>query len=366
MQFDSNGTIKLMKPMPNSYNINYSYTLNNSSYNDSFNIKIKPNISFSLTKIKKKYQSEYINKSLIVSPNGGTFSTNFSDVFINYGYFEISKDKIVDNYNLELNYTINNQTSTYKLELIIEPEFYYSTNTISLNYYDNINSVKPFINVYGGSFYLDKTINGITIDPISGIINFNNVDLGKYNIIVNYIYNNIITSTNFIVESQYLLRYNQMLTINYTENYNIESDKPIVYPLNGKFSVNNSNISIDENTGILKFVNLPVNIYDIFVNYNVNNINTYTTYKLIIKPNIYFEELLITLSYNTIYKSQLPIVNPPGGMFSCNNLPNGFYINKYNGQIIVNNIAGKGNYKLIINYTLNNSIASTNIFINIV
>ena len=160
------------------------------------------------------------------------------------------------------------------------------------------------------------------------------------------------------------------------------SEIPIVYPLNGKFNVNNNNIIIDENTGILKFINLPINNYNICVSYVYNNIKLYTTYKFMVKPTIYYDESLITISYNNSYKSVLPIINPEGGIFSCNNLPNGFYINKLNGQLIVYKIndviknginkftikciSEKGNYTLIINYNINNIVSSTNLFINVI
>ena len=154
------------------------------------------------------------------------------------------------------------------------------------------------------------------------------------------------------------------------ENYDLLSEEPIVYPLNGKFNVNNNIVSINENTGILRFNNLSVGTYDIHVNYICNNTKLNTKYKFIVKPNIYFNEFLITINYNTYYKCELPKVSPNGGIFSCANLPNGFVINKTNGEIIIyklnKNIANKGNYKLIVNYMVNNTISSTSLFINIV
>lgn len=368
---------------PNNYNIDFKYIVNNSEYNGTFSIIIKPNITLNTNKIIKKYSEEYINNSLIVSPLGGSFSSNHSDILVNYKYLEVNKEKPVDNYNIELYYNYNNQISIYKTELIIEPQFYYSINTIKLSYYDNIKSVKPFINPYGGIFYMNENIDGITIDQITGIITFKNLESEKLKFfLIFYKYNDIVTQTTFNVNLVPILYYNQNLNINYSENYDLLSELPIVYPLNGKFSVNNNIITINENTGVLRFLNLSVGTYDIFVSYIYNNIKLNTSYKFIVKPNIYFDESLITISYNTYYECKLPLVNPVNGIFSCNNLPNGIYINKMNGKITIykmddiiknrmskftiKNIADKGNYTLIINYIINNTTSSTNLFINIV
>lgn len=382
IQYFSDGTIKLFKPKPNIYKINFNYTVNNSKYNETFEIKIKPNITFNTNKIIKKYSDEYINNSLLVSPLGGSFSSNHSDILINYNYLEISKEKLVGNHDVELYYKYNNQINLFKIELIIEPQFYYSIDTIKLSYYDNIKSVKPYINPYGGIFYMENKINGVNIDEVTGIISFYNIEIGFHKLIVYYRYNDIITQTSYNVNSLPIIYYNQNLNINHSENYDLLSEVPIFYPLNGKFSVNNNNITINENTGVLRFINLQVGTYDIYVGYLFNNIKLNTTYKFIVKPNIYFEESLLTVSYDTYYECSLPQVSPSGGVFSCDNLPSGFIINKLNGQIIIyntnsiiksgisryiiKNVADKGNYKLIINYIVNNTISSTSLFINII
>ena len=230
---------------------------------------------------------------------------------------------------------------------------------------------------------MNENIDGITIDQITGIISFKNLENNKIkSILIFYKYMDIITQTNYNINLVHVLYYNQNLNINYSENYDLLSELPTVHPLNGKFSINNNNITINEKTGILRFTNLQVGTYDINVNYIYNDIKLNTLYKFIVKPNIYFEESLITVSYNTYYECEIPFVSPIGGIFNCNNLPNGFYINKINGKIIIykindiikngmykfkiKNIADKGNYKLIINYNINDTISSTNLFINII
>ena len=381
IQYYNNGTIKLFKPKPNNYNINYKYIVNQSEYNGTFNIKIKPNIKFNKNKIIKKYSEVYIDNTLNVYPIGGNFKCNHSDIILNYNYFEINKEKSVGDHDVELYYSYNDQINCIKVNLIIEPQIYYSINTIKLSYYDNIKSVKPFINPFGGIFSMETNINGVNIDELSGVINLHNVEIGIYKLTINYKYNDIISKTNYNVHSIPILYYNQNLSINYSENYNLFSEKPIVYPLNGKFSIINNNI-INEDTGIIQFNNLSVGLYDININYIYNNIKLNTIYKFIVKPNIYFDESLITISYNTHYECTLPQVSPSGGIFSCDNLPISFYINKTNGKItiykindviknglnkfIIKNVAYKGNYKLIINYMINNVSSSTNLFINII
>ena len=201
IKYLNNGTIKILKAIPNNYKINYNYIFNKSIYNGIFYLQIKPIIIMNVNKIISKYQNEYINRTLTANPYGGIFSSNYSDLFLNYYYFEISKDKIVGNYDIELYYTKNDQRSIFKIELIIEPEIYYSNNNIILTYYDNIKSVKPFINPYGGIFYLIDDINGISIDSNTGILTFYNINIGKYKIIIYYKYNDIVSNTYFNIES---------------------------------------------------------------------------------------------------------------------------------------------------------------------
>ena len=379
IQCFENGTIKILKPKPNNYKIEFNYIVNNSKYYGTFNINIKPNIIFNTNKIIKKYSEEYINNSLLVNPVGGVLSSNHPDILVDYNYFEINKSKNIGNYNIDIYYIYNNKKTIYKIELTIEPQFYYPINTIKFSYFDDIKSDKPLINPIGGEFY----INEYNIDKVTGIISFKNiVDIGKKSISVYYKYDNIITETLYNINVIPILYYNQNLNINYSENYTLFSESPIVYPLNGKFSINNNNITINEDNGILRFNNLSVGIYDIYIKYIYNNIKLNTLYKFIVKPNIYFEESIISISYNTFYECKLPIVNPNGGIFSCNNFPNGIYINKLNGKITIykindiiksginkfkiKNIPDKGNYIITINYTINNITSSTNLFINII
>ena len=85
---------------------------------------------------------------------------------------------------------------------------------------------------------------------------------------------------------------------------------------------------------------------------------------------------------NNSYRSDLPVVNPNGGTFKCDNLPNGVVMNQNTGMIVIfkmnetykvsnlykvnTKIPDNGAYILIINYTVNQQTSTTKLFLNIV
>ena len=378
---NNNGLIKISKIIPNKYIIDYKYTFNNSIDNGFIYLNIIPNIIFDSDKIICKYNDGYINNSLNAFPDGGNFYCCTPNIILNFYNFEINKNISVGKYDINIIYTINNQSNNKNIKLVIEPKFYYPINEIKINYFDSFNYI-PFINPINGTFSKNININGLFLNHDTGIISGNNIDIGKYNLIINYTFNNIISNFYFTIISEPIFYYDKFININYSENYTIKSDKPKYYPLNGKFKTDNPSISIDENTGIITFSNLEINNYSFNIYYRINNIKLSNIFNLIVKPIIYYNNSIITIYYNNTFISDIPYVNKKNGIFICNNLPNGFYLNKDTGiiklyklnetikngknNIIIDNIPEKGKYTLDINYIYNYITVTTNLFIIII
>jgi hypothetical protein len=319
---------------------------------------------------------------LIALPPGGIFESNLPNVSFDNNVLVIDKYNSIGKFNLKLEYSINNFTSVLDTIINVEPEFYYKNNKIILNYFDNLNSQKPYINPPGGRFVLNcsSNIGNIKIDTNTGMLNFSNIKVGEYQLKITYILNEFELNASFDLISKPIIYYSNMLNINYKDSYSINSTKPSYYPKDGQFSIDNDKVTIDNN-GVITFNNLFVDTYDFNITYKYDNIKLITPYRLIVNPSINYSMTFINVMKNNSYKSELPIINPPGGLFSCDNLPSGIVFNQNNGVIIlfkinetykINNsfkintkIPDKGSYILKVNYTVNELTASTKLVLNI-
>jgi hypothetical protein len=205
------------------------------------------------------------------------------------------------------------------------------------------------------------------------------MEMGEFKIKVDYNLSEFNIETEYSIISNPVLKYNNFLTINYQDEYQIVSDMPLYYPKNGQFIIDKLNIN---NNGIITFSNLDVNVYNLNIQYIINNKTIKTNYKFIVNPTIIYENYNIDLEYNTENIIESPIVKPEKGFFISNNLPDGFILDSKTGIIKtlilnkiykINNISkfntkilDKGKYTITINYIVNNQIASSNLFINII
>jgi hypothetical protein len=145
--------------------------------------------------------------------------------------------------------------------------------------------------------------------------------------------------------------------------------------MTGIFSIDisNSNIILNNQTGIITCINLPVDTYSFTINWILNSINVEYFINFQIKPNIYYSNNETYTKYNSICFSELPIVDPSNNEYTINskykinngildfsNYDVGFYEIKVN--ILMNNICNYTNYKLYvlpeINYNLNDYICN--------
>lgn len=377
------GEITINNVLPNDYNITIDYIMNNVKKSYTITLNIKPIILLNINELIIKYNKGFITDQLFIRPHGGKLEVNSPQIFLDFSKFEIAKNKQVGNYNIRLKYTLNKQITYCPCQLIIEPEFYYDINNININYHDLFTSNKPFINPTGGLFNLVDQLEGISIDNNTGILSFKNISLGTKTIKINYTFNRIIVTTSYIINSLPVFYYtNNNLTITYNDDYTIESEEPKIFPLGGKFILENKLVKIDTKTGIITFTNLTVNHYNFIITYYINGQKYYTNYILNIIPYLFYDEQYITVSWNCNYKSTQPIIKPSGGLFSINNPINGIGIDKYTGIItiyklndkikigkfnqIIKQISDVGLYNLDIHYTLNNTVIKSTITINII
>jgi hypothetical protein len=381
IKYTNNGTIIFNNAYPDNYNFNIDYIFNESIESITFNIKVLPFIKINMTPIIIKFNDCPIINNLSTAPYDGRFIYDLKDITINNNLISIDKNKWIGKYDLNLEYIVNDQSNYTTMQIIIEPTFYYTNNIIELTYYDVLNSEKPYFYPYGGNFSIqyDKNIGNIEIDSETGILKFSNIEMGEFNIKVYYNLSEFNIETEYSIISNPVLKYNNFLTINYQDDYEIVSDMPLYYPKNGQFIIDKLNI---DNNGIITFSNLDVNVYNLNIQYIINNKIIKTNYKFIVNPTIIYENHNIDLEYNTENIIESPIVKPEKGFFISNNLPDGFILDSKTGIIKtlilnkiykINNISkfntkisDKGEYTITINYIVNNQIASSNLFINII
>jgi hypothetical protein len=291
------------------------------------------------------------NYPITYYPLGGKLSSKNNYINIDTTLcFSNSLD--VGNYNEIIYYNFNNQVSEFEINFIIEPEFYYSENTKIIEYFDECQSVQPYASV-NGIFYLDIQNDGITIME-NGIMKFNKVDIGNYQFNVFLKYNDMIFSYEYNLIVNNTFRYNEV-KINYSDEYEIQSDVPIVYPFNGTFYYkNNSNIIVDK-TGQVTIKNLYAGLYLVNILYICNNNRYYTNLTVNILPNISYNVSQLTIMPNKLCIIEKPNVFPVNGIFSAENLPIGSSINSETGEIKCQSHI-VGDYNIIVNYNFKNAI----------
>ena len=301
----------------NYYYLNVIYTNLNLVETIKYNIKVTPYFIYDISSINIYYNSNYKSSKPIIKPTNGIFTINLYDLQNNYlpqtnylidnsGIFYLNKLDI-NYYILETIYTVNNVSTSLLFNLNILPLFYY-VNINNLIIRQNNYSSSPIINPVGGSF-ISNNLNLGTINQ-NGIITFNtDLNLGIYNLTLGYNYNSVINYFNYEFKVIPYINY-ELNNIIINAGINFSSCKPIIYPSNGLFSINNSLFSIDL-SGILYFnSNIQVNIYNILVNYTINNFIGFTTYKITLEPYIYYNKDIF--SYGIINYSQQPIINTKG------------------------------------------------------
>jgi len=290
--------------------------------NNNYSYRPSSDIQFGLYEIDRLYN----NYGIFIDQSSGIL--NFSSIIsVNY-------------YPINISYTILDIKENFIYNLLVVPNIYYDISYININYNEIFKTNKPFINPIGGSF-----ITNYGIIDSSGILIINNLDVSNYIINIKYKVNNIFNNYLLMLKI-YPIFYYSNISVNIASKNN-RSYPPFFSPNNGKFYLDISNISI-QNNGVIQFdPNEPIGKYLLPVHYIINNIIKSTTYTYIVIPYINYSIPNISVVRGITSNSCTPLVKPLNGKFICT-----FPIDS-SGIIYFNSNLKVGLYNINVNYGFN-------------
>ena len=220
--------------------------------------------------------------------------------------------------------------------IVIKPEYNYTITTdytytissIIVNYGFTSSVSRPNTYPNGGIFEVFDTSSNKTkyantsfiVNNNTGIISINNnIDVGNYIFIINYIVNQVKTSGyfNLFVIPNIIYYINEKTLLFDTSGTSI---MPEYSQKQGKFTIynNNNNVFIDS-SGIIYFTKgIDVGTQLFLINYNLNNISNQTIYTLNVLPKISYLPNTIYILYqrNSIAYSEKPNYKQLYGTFT--------------------------------------------------
>ena len=295
ISINNNGQLCINKELTfGDYDFDVIYKVNNLIYTENFNVIIKPTISYPSSQIIVTYGKYYESEPININTNYiSTFNINdtIDGITINpdNGILKINNGYNISIGKYLINVSYNIVTSTV-ITIIITPELIYNSVMNTISYGTNYQSQKPFINPNYGDFKLITNNNNIIIDE-TGIINANDLDIGIYNLTIQYICNDIIKEISYSIICNSIINYpNSILEINYGKGS--FSDIPYYLPSNGTFKLKENMIGISiKNNGILEFdPTIFIGNYNIEVIYQIYNNIVTTNYNLTVKPNVIYND----------------------------------------------------------------------------
>jgi photosystem II stability/assembly factor-like uncharacterized protein/uncharacterized protein YjbI with pentapeptide repeats len=368
---DLSGTLKINNLTVNKYKINIQYIVNKIANSYNINLSILPIIYYQNIITLNTYKINNYSSIPFTNPNRGLFYLDVSNITINSnGIINFDPNQNIGKFNIKINYNVNNQIQYTYYNYYVIPFINYQQSFINIIGGKIGTSQQPIVYPFGGNFIISY-YNGLNINiDNSGIIFFNNnIPIGIYNLIVNYSFDDL--SSNFIYKltvTPYI--YYDFGIFNYG-NYN-KSKLPLVNSYGGLFSLTfDYNLSIqinlitlDISSGLINISpSLAVGNYYFYINYLYNKFIFTFTYAFKILPVLIYSNH--NLNHNTSL-SILPLfINPYGGFFSINNIPNFITLVNPTGEIIIKNANMIGRYNIIVSYFLNNISISSNIIVNI-
>jgi hypothetical protein len=232
-------------------------------------------------------------------------------------------------------------TTIFKLTVL--PIFKLNFDKLVVKYGQEYKTNNIVINPLGGLY--ESNYSNVTVSE-NGLLVNKNILFDTYDLILKYSYNDqyAISNLKLIIEPDFYYSINK-IELNYFDK--VSSVKPYVNPHNGIFSLETEydNIKINKDTGIIYFENICYGNYIVTANYNYNGYIVSTTYNIISKA---------TVNYNN---SLIPNYHPLYGTFTIN--PNKDYtIDSKTGEIIVNK-QEVGNYTLNVYYQIDKTKIST-------
>jgi len=364
----NNGMLTFKNLSVGTYSFLVNYNLFNVSNQYEYKVKILPSIKFT-NKLIKKYSDIYTTDLPIVYPLDGNFYINNSDnISINNQTGQITLNNTINigKQNIILYYNYNDYISSHTIEINTIPDIYIESQKIV---YSEIISI-PIQN------YIPFICDNHVIE--NGNLILKNYNIGNYDISMNCLYtndnnkndnnknDNLNFNINFNLDIYSLFYYDiSNIELNYGEKY--QTKKPIVSCYNDEsmFLLNNckyKSITIDFKTGELYIYDkLPVDIYNLTIEYKINNKSHFYDLTIKIKPIIKYIFDDNYLDSNDIFINT-PIVQPYNGTFEINN--NNFIV-LANGELKNINKLKVNEYNILVSYKVNNITNDFNIKFNI-
>lgn len=331
-------------------NPNDNISINNNTgilyFNNNINVgKYEINVNNYIVTLIVKPFIIYNNFTPIMQPIGKyLFYCNIDNIIDeNTGIINISD---VGFYNLNITYILNDISNSTIAPITIYPSIKYINNTSILEYGLHNFSEVPIVSPINGYFCLLNYHIGIDINSNNGIINFNNVNIGYYELDIKYTVNNISVLTKYY------------LTI-----------KPLFGIGNGIYSYNllNSFIKIQDDIDNIQVenyinnLNLDCGSYKLDVIYTINNVSCNKIYNFIVNPEFKYINNELILEYGTSCQSESPI-------FYKSYIDNNSFFSLQDkninidssGIIYFNDLLEINIYNLIIKFTKNNCYNITN------
>jgi hypothetical protein len=315
------------------------------------------------------YGLEKYSNYPIVSPPNGIFSIDSSNIGIDLnGVIIFNPLQNIGKYSVNISYMVNNISNNTNYQYYIIPFINYLDSGYQIRGGLSAITSKPIVNPINGKFNIIY-YDGITIDNSGSLIINSNANIGLYNINVNYSFGDL--SNNFIYNlsvTPYIYYNNKTILYQSSSSSEIPIKNSSIGTFSLQFDVNSQiridSISIDISSGIIYFDSLlEVGSYYFYVIYTVNSLNYTHTYYLDIIPIISYNN--INVDHLTSYSLLPSIINPPGGLFYCNNVPYFISLNSNTGLISVNENNNVGKYLLTISYVISNVSNSHQVSINI-
>lgn len=352
------------------YNIDIKYILYNYEVPVIFELKINPIFYYKNNYTELIYGYKTQSEVPIISNfNQGLFFilNPIENIFINPKSGIIYFDVIIDvgEYDLDINYLINevNKTTTYKL--IVKPKIEIFDNKQNINISDELKDILIYTTPNGGILY-----NNLNLQIHNNILKLStfNKEINDYCVNITYEINNIKTTLQYFfkIMPSYIYK-NNIINIIYNEKFS--SEKPTIYPLGGKFKATlPENIIIDEDTGIINIIKkIKIDTYNLELFYIFNDINISCIFIINIIPKFEYSNNSLVIEYNigdkNVVESIKPNVNPSDGIFICDF--NKININNH-GQLIIPTNLNIDEYNIKIKYIFNNITAETTFYFKII
>jgi photosystem II stability/assembly factor-like uncharacterized protein len=361
------------------YNLKITYMLNLTFNYQNIIFYILPIINYNINNVSYVYNSNNYSILPFINQPGGKFSitseNSLNGIFIDTSNGIINFTNIIDvnNYILNINYHLNMVTNTTKYYLSIYPICDYNFPFLIASYASTAQSQIAIYDPPGGIFTVNANFidissyiittnyinNGyISINTNNGILTFDvQINVAIYKLIVIYTYNNISSNINFLFTKQPSINYDPPYQIINYHDISFSS-MPFVAPIGGTFTASvplinliYTGISINKNTGILRFGAVNAGFWNISVNYNINGVNKLIIYKLEIQAGVYYTPPYAVISINSIVYTSYPTTKVPNGQFNSTSTIPGFSIDSITGILTFNNIV-TGVYYIPIIYTV--------------